>query len=174
DPGSDSQDLASYTLDVVASLVDKSLLHQEDGPDGEPRFRMLETVREYALEQLTASGEVPAMRRRHRDWYLSFAEHASAELRGPRQVEWFDRLEIEHATLRAALEWSTAEADGVEAGTCLAEHLAWFWILRGHIREGRARLDRLIAYATADDPARARSLSAAGFFAERQGDIDSA
>jgi tetratricopeptide (TPR) repeat protein len=161
-------------LDGMASLVAQSIVRQAEGPDGEPRFGMLETIREFGLEQLEESGESSAIRQRHRDWYLAFAERVSAELRGPRQAELFDLLAVEHDNLRSSFEWSTAEPDGVGAGATLAECLAWFWVVRGHLREGRAYLDRLIARAPDGGPVRATILSVAGFLAERQGDYASA
>ena len=98
---------------------------------------MLGTIREYGLEQLEANGETTAMCRRHRDWYLGLAERAAGELRGPRQAAWFSHFEREHANLRAALEWTMAQTDDAEAGADLVEALAWFWVLRGHLREAR-------------------------------------
>ena len=102
---------------------------------------MLETIREYGLEQLEASGEAIGLRDRHLDHFLAFAEAAEPELRGPEQAEWFDRLERENDNLRAALEWSTTEStprartsdhtSRVEAGIRLADALEFFWILRG-------------------------------------------
>src|SRR4051812_32458234 len=92
-------DLDVDVLDGVASLVAKSLLRQHESPDGEPHFGMLETIREYASEQLEASGELETLRDRHLQHYLTFAEAANAKLRGPRQAEWFDHLERENDNL---------------------------------------------------------------------------
>ena len=161
-------------LDGMASLAAQSLIRHAESPHGEPRFTMLETIREFGQEKLEEVGEHSAIRQRHRDWYLAFAERVSAELRGPRQAELFDRLAVEHDNLRSALEWSTVEGNGVGAGATFAECLAWFWVLRGHLGEGRARLERLIARAPARGPIRATILSVAGFLAERQGDYASA
>jgi tetratricopeptide (TPR) repeat protein len=160
-------------LDGMASLAAQSLIGQTAGPDGEPRFTMLETIREFGLEQLEVTSETSAAWRRHSDWYLTFAARVSAELRGPRQADLFDLLAVEHGNLRSSFEWSTTEADGAGAAT-LAQNLAWFWVIRGHLREGRVRLDRLIARAPDQGPVRATILSVAGFLAERQGEYASA
>ncbi len=131
-------------LDGLTSLVDKSLLRQEDGPGGEPRFRMLETIQEYGLERLAASGEEAAVRRRHAAWCLALAEQAEPALVGPDQDLWMDRLETEHDNLRAALGWTTETGDA-ETGLRLTGALWWFWQIRGYLGEGRAWLDRTIA-----------------------------
>ncbi len=130
-------------LDGLASLVDKSLLRQEDGPGGEPRFRMLETIQEYGLERLAASGEEAAVRRRHAAWCLALAEQADPALVGPDQDFWMDRLETEHGNLRAALGW-VMETGDAETGLRLTGALWWFWQIRGYLGEGRAWLDRAI------------------------------
>jgi predicted ATPase len=147
DPGTDP--LAP--LDGLASLVDKSLLRQEEQPDGAPRLAMLETVREYALERLAASGEAPAIGRRHAAYYLALAEQAEphlqmsdqvAELGGAREAAWLERLEAEHANLRAALRWWEARASRARASP--GDRGPWGgwsgWSRRGHRREGRGWL----------------------------------
>ena len=93
-------------LDAVESLVEKSLLRQEEGPEGEPRFVMLETVHEYAREKLQESGEAEAIKRAHAEYFFALAEEAEPELEGPDQLQWMDRLEAEHDNMRAALSWS--------------------------------------------------------------------
>ena len=95
-------------MEGVTSLVDQSLLRPVDGPADEPRYLMLETVREYARERLEASGEADDIRRRHAAWFLALAETAEPELVGPAQERWLDRLEDEHPNLRAALAWATS------------------------------------------------------------------
>jgi predicted ATPase len=87
----------------VESLLRKSLLRQEEGPEGEPRFVMLETVHEYAREKLEESGEAEEIKRAHAEYFLALAEEAEPRLRGPEDVEWLERLEAEHDNIRAAL-----------------------------------------------------------------------
>jgi non-specific serine/threonine protein kinase len=169
-------------LDGISSLVDKSLLRQVEGLDGEPRFLMLETIREYALERLAESGEEETLRRRHAQYFLQLAEAAEPELRGPQQVAWLERLEREHDNLRAALRWSIERHDA-EMALMLSAALPRFWFVRGYLSEGRRWLNE--ALGTADfgvrngvtpesNPklasARARALNGAGLLAYPQGE----
>ena len=160
---------AFHTLDGLAALVDQSLLRRRDTAEGEPRFGMLETIREYALEQLRAAGEAAAVRARHAAYYLALARTVALELRGPRQVAWLEYLEGEHDNLRAALTWALEQG---AAGTALpmVEALAWFWSLRGYLAEGRAWIERTLALpgAAARTATRARVLNWAGALAYRQ------
>jgi predicted ATPase/class 3 adenylate cyclase len=133
-------------LEGMTSLVDKSLLRQEEEANREPRFQMLETIREYGLECLTTSGELESARRAHATDYLALAEEAEPELTGPQQGVWLHRLETEHDNLRAALQWSQARQDA-ETGLRLGGALWRFWLVRGYLREGRERLGRLLALA---------------------------
>jgi non-specific serine/threonine protein kinase len=148
-------------LDGLASLVDKHLVLQEELPGGAPRFRLLETVREYALERLADSGEAAALRRRHAAYFVALAERAEPELEGARQPEWLARLDREHDNLRAVLRWARAGGD-VEAGLRLAGSLAWYWWEHGHVREGRDRLARLLALPAAAAPTRGRAAALYG------------
>jgi predicted ATPase len=132
DPG---EDLTEDVLDLLASLMDKSLLNRAETEDGEGRFWMLETVKEYALERLEAAGEEEKIRRAHAAHYLALAEEARPELKGSRQTEWFDRLESEHDNHRAALSWSLEGGDS-EMALRLVANLWWFWYKRGHLSEG--------------------------------------
>ena len=93
-------------LEGLESLLEKSLLRQEEGPGGEPRFVMLETIHEYAREKLQASGEAEEIKRLHAEYFLALAKEAEPELVGPDQVEWMDRLATEHDNMRAALSWA--------------------------------------------------------------------
>jgi len=124
------------TLDGLTTLVDKSLVGQELGMDGEPRFVLLETIREYALERLAASGEADAIRQQHAAYYLALAEAAAPQFQGAEQTAWLARLTVEHANLRAALAWSLGGRDA-EVGGQLAGALWWFWFVRGQQREER-------------------------------------
>ncbi len=166
-------------LEGILSLVNKSLLQQEAEADGTPRFAMLETIREYALECLVASGEMDAMRQRHAAFFLALAEEAEPKLTGPEQKQWLDRLETEHDNLRAALRW-LEESRTVEAGWQLGGALWRFWSMRGYLREGRERLAALLALAGEAVPserswaARAKALKAAGTLAAEQGDYAAA
>jgi len=155
--------LGIEALDGVAALVDKSLLRQEEGSGEDPRFVMLETIREYGLECLKAAGEGEQAHHAHALYYLDLAEQAEAELTGPRQNQWLDRLEREHDNLRLALSWAE-ERGATEIGLRLGGALWRFWLARGHKREGRQRLERLLAMpgAEARTNARAKALHRAG------------
>lgn len=156
-------------LDLLAQLVDKSLVLVEHR-NGEPRYRMLDTIRDYAAEKLREAGEEAGLRGRHRDWFLAAAERADAEIRGPRQKLWLDRLQANHDNFRTALEWSSAQA-GDDAGLRLAGALGWFWYDRGYATEGRGWLQRLLAGTTSGSlSARAKALNRAGLLASFQGD----
>jgi len=162
------------TLDAVGSLVDKSLLRQAEGPDGEPRFGMLETIREYAAERFEARGDAETWRQRHAEYYLALAEQAAPELVGPRQSSWLERLEREHDNLRAALGWAIEGGDEA-LGLRLATALGRFWSMRGHLGEGLAWIERAISrWPDAPAPARAEALSAAGNLAHAKGAYDRA
>jgi len=159
-------------LDVVnamASLVDKSLLRREE-KDGELRFRMLETIREYALERLTDAEEADRFQRAHADSYLAFAARAERGLVGGSQAEWLDRLKEDHDNLRAALSWF-ARHGPADDGLRLATALQRFWRARGYITEGRERLAELLSRPDRNrSPARAKALHVAGLFASQHGD----
>jgi DNA-binding CsgD family transcriptional regulator len=137
---------ASY-LELLTALVDQSLVQRVPGPGLETRFSMLETVREFGLERLTASGEEALVRDAHADWCLAFAERAGPELAGPRQEMWFDRLETEHPNLRSSLTWLRERGDA-ERGLRLTSTLSWFWSSRGYLREARAWFDQFLAMPT--------------------------
>jgi len=164
-------DLGLDVLDGMASMVDKSLVQQIEQADGEPRFVMLETIREYGLEKMVASGEEPLTRRAHAAYCLVLAEEGAAADTGANLTEWLDRFEIEHNNFRAALEWLTETGDadwGLRLGTALFR----FWEMREYLAEGRDRLGKLLKLGAAAAPtkARLRALFAAGVLAGEQGD----
>jgi predicted ATPase/class 3 adenylate cyclase len=160
-------------LDGVASLMDKSLLRQEEGRAREPRFRMLETIREYALEQLRATGELETMQSRLADVLVSLAEQAEPQLTGPEQVTWLDQLEKEHDNLRAVLQWC-AETSALELSLRLCAALWRFWSTRGYLGEGLRWLDAALARAEGPTLLLARALNGAANLAREQGDYDRA
>ena len=137
-------------LDALGRLVDKSLVVVDDH-GGEARYRLLETVRQYADVRLHAAGETAATRDRHLNCFLALAEEAEPELERADQDAWLGRLETEHDNLRAALEWGLSAADP-ERGLRLAAALPQFWYLHGHSNEGINFLRRAIAFAPDDRP----------------------
>jgi predicted ATPase/DNA-binding CsgD family transcriptional regulator/tetratricopeptide (TPR) repeat protein len=162
-------------LDSVAGLVDQSLLRQVEQADGEPRFLMLETIREYALERLAASGEAEAPGRQHATFFLRLCEEAEPKMRSGEQSTWSKRLEVEHDNLRAALRW-TLEQREAEMGLRLAGALFPFWRSCNHSREGRGWLEQVLAQpgANARTAARAKALFGAGAMAFFHGDYPEA
>jgi DNA-binding CsgD family transcriptional regulator len=166
-----SGDSHRETIDRVAALVDKSLVRQELGAGSEARYFMLETIREFALERLVASGEEEAARQAHAAYYIALAEQADPHLIVPGQEVWLARLEADHDNFRAALTWF--EASG-EAGSALrlAGALRNLWLLHSHYVEGRRRLERALAAAPAAPAAwRARAFTGACILALYQGDL---
>ncbi len=149
-------------LDGVASLVDKSLLQQVELQGGkEPRFVMLETIREYAQERLESHGETEATRRAHAAYFLAWAEEAEQDMVGPQQALMLARLEQEHDNLRAAMQWSLEHA-GREIAVRLGGVLQPFWRIRGHFSEGRDFLARALPHSDeVAAPMRAKALYAA-------------
>jgi predicted ATPase/DNA-binding SARP family transcriptional activator len=161
--------------DGLALLLDNSLLHPESGAGGEPRYRMLLTLREYALEKLAAAGELPARRDRHAACYLALAEQAQPELTGPRQQEWAARLEAEHDNLRAALAWYHESDMAGAPGLRLAAALGYFWYVRSHLEEGRRWLAQAIArWPEAPPTLLGEAYRAAGVLATVHGDYAAA
>ncbi len=161
---------ATEILDLMTELVFKSLVLM-DAPEGQPRYRLLETIRQYGRDRLDESGETSGVRKRHLHWYLRLAEQAEPELTGADQSMWLDRLEEEHDNLRAALEWSKAAPESGDVGLRLARGLWLFWYVRGHYSEGRAWLETMLARSRgASASERAKALTGTGFLAYRQGD----
>jgi predicted ATPase/DNA-binding CsgD family transcriptional regulator len=160
-------------LDLVAALLDKSVLVREEHESG-VRYRLLETMREYGRERLVDSGSEVALRRRHRDYYLLLTERACHGLFGPEGPSWLERMRVEHANLRAALGFCLSEAGEVGPGLQLAA-VFWFgWRELGLLSEGRRWLDRLLAAQPDLSVTRANALWADASLAVLQGDTATA
>jgi non-specific serine/threonine protein kinase len=152
-----SADLPADTVLVrLSGLVDKSLVVPAAGPGGRTWCRMLETVRQYAAERLADGGEGDETRRKHADHFLAMAEAAATFERRPGQAEWLARLEFDHEDLRAALLWCRAHDHGRWVRLVVA--LGWFWLVRGHLSEGREWLGGVIALPEISLGDRARAL----------------
>jgi len=139
-------------LDGITLLVDKSLLRAEDGLAGEPHYLMLETVREFGLDQLAASGEEAATREAHAAHFLAMAADARRRFEGPNRLAARDQVEREHENLRAALAWALERGDA-ETAQRLAGELVRFWLVLGYVSEGRDWLERVLALAGPTAPA---------------------
>ena len=165
------EDLNLDLFEAVASLVDKSLLSQTGPNDEEPRFIMLETIREYACEHLERSGELDLTRRAHAAYCLVMAEEGMAAMTPPEQQAWLTRCDSEHDNFRAAIDYLVA-ARNADWGLRLGGALLWFWESREHLTEGRAALAALLELPDANhlSTARAHALLAAGFLADAQFD----
>jgi predicted ATPase/DNA-binding CsgD family transcriptional regulator/Tfp pilus assembly protein PilF len=158
-------------FDTLASLLSKSLLRQEPAHAGRSRVRMLETIREYAMEMLLASDETDEVREAHARHYLAVAEGAEPNLAGSEQPAYLALLEEEHDNLRAALSWAAGPWGEPEVGVRLAAALWRFWLLHGHLSEGQHWLSLTLEKGKSAAPThRARALNGAGRLAVRQGD----
>jgi predicted ATPase/class 3 adenylate cyclase len=136
--------LSMDVVDGLAALVDQSLLQQVEGPDDEPRFVMLETIREYALERLAEQGEAETLQERHAAYYLVLAEHAAPQLTHTEQKLWLNRLERDHDNLRAALGWFLERGEA-ESGWRLVGALGHFWYALGYWTEGRQWCEKALS-----------------------------
>ncbi len=154
---------AGDVLDLLSKLVDQSLLVPEEGAGVRARYRMLESIRQYGREHLEERGEIDSLRARHASDFIESAGTAETELVGPDQAHWLDRLEEEHDNFRAAIQ-RTLEACDAEGGLRLIGGLWRFWWVRGHVREGRSRIEAVLAMSEgrADPGLRARALVGAG------------
>ena len=172
---------AGRVLDLLTSLLDKSLVVFAAHKQGDGRYRLLETTRQYAAQHMDVS-ETARIRAAHRDYFLALAEEATQRLAGPEQVVQMARLGAEHENLRAALAWCEAEPDGVVADLRLTGVLWQFWGLRGEYGEGRRHLARALARGEVDAAARgesgtavrAKALHAAAALACGQADLSAA
>ena len=162
------------TLSGMETLVEVNLVIQEDGPGGEPRFRSLQIIREFAQERLKESGEEPTLRERHAEFFLDLAEEAAPYLTSAARWEWIERLGADYWNFIAALDWTLANRP--EWCLRLAGALGWFWFARGYIADGRLWVERaLVATHPAErTPERARALHWAAGLAFAQGDFAAA
>jgi predicted ATPase/class 3 adenylate cyclase len=164
-------------LDVLRSLLDESLVRLREPEDGEPRFEMLYTVREYALEQL-AQGPLEALRLRHAEYYLKLVEQFGPPPVGAEQKRWLARLEAEYENMLSALNWCS-EHGKIEFGLRLAGAFWHFWWLRGRLLEGRRWFEKLLSAVPLENTgvslvAKARALERASELACRQNDLPTA
>ncbi|MFI7061725.1 DUF4062 domain-containing protein [Kribbella sp. NPDC050124] len=164
---------AMDVLDLLGRLVDKSLVAVVEG-GGDNRYRLLETVRDYARERLEDADETAATRTAHRDWCRSMIEAATGQVRGgEEQPRWLERLGAEHDNIRAALEWSLSLGDA-QASLRIAVGAAWFWYLRGYWDQGRRALEQSTALDGAEPALRATGGAWAAIFAWKQEDLGDA
>ncbi|NBE92154.1 tetratricopeptide repeat protein [Nonomuraea sp. KC401] len=161
-------------FDLLGGLLDKSILTRTERA-GRARYRLLDNIREYGQDILAGFGEEPALRRRHRDHYLSLARRARQEWFGPDQAEWVTRLQCDQDGIRAALEFSLGEPGEAPAALEIVSSLWNYWLFTaGSFGEGRRRLARALELAPEASPIRADALWVAAWFALRQGDVDAA
>jgi len=161
-----------HVLDAVAALVDQSLVRVVDGRAPEPRFGMLETIREFALERVEAAERLADLQARHAEWYADMSEELAPRIMGPEQRQLLDRLEDEHGNLRAAIVWAV-ENQRPDLALRLTSRLWRMWQMRGHIVEGLDRTRLALAMPAAAEHAslRADALEAAGGLAYWRGDV---
>lgn len=163
----------STTIAALSTLVDQSLIQRYE-INGELRFTMLETIREFAAERLA---DADATHRRHLSYYLTLAQHAEPELTGKEEGTWLDRLEVELDNIRASLDWGLGEditSEIRESAVLLVGTLWLFWYLRGRWQEGRGWCNRALAYAPARNRVRAKTLTGATTLCFAQDDYDEA
>jgi predicted ATPase/class 3 adenylate cyclase len=168
-----SSALELEVFDGLTTLTDQSLLRPVAEPASDSRFFMLETIREYALERLSAGSEEKEIRARHAASYLALAEMAEPEFTRSRQRLWLDRAERDHDNLRAAFMWAVENADGATAQR-LAGALWRFWQMRGYLREGRERAELALSVGGDDARSRMKALEGAGGLAYWQADMQAA
>lgn len=168
------RDLGIDLFDGLSSLVDKNLIQRADRPEAESRFTMLETIREYALEQLAASGEEPPTRRAHAAYCLVLAEEGNPELSPAERSAWLRRCDLEIDNYRAALDW-LLQTHSVEWTLRLSMALFRFWDMREHLSEGRTRLESILELTnTHHQHERAKMCIFLGALSTAQGDFSAA
>ncbi len=175
-----TENISMNILDGLASLLDKNLIKEDTRSDHEPRLMMLETIREYALEQLASSGEREALQRQHAQYFATWAENPDPKFEGMKEGVWWDLLEADHANLRAALAWGRTDTDA-EIGLRLALALPTFWRARGHLSEARAWFADIVTHPQLENPPtrnlhflQARAIAWLGGLCVFLGDLDSA
>src|SRR5438477_202162 len=169
--GGPAEDGRADVVDSLDQLADQSLLRRLPDFD-EPRFLMLQTIRDFATERLEESGEAPLIRDRHLKAFIALAQQAQPHLYGPQRKEWLDRLEEDHDNFRAALEWAVTSSNAQDAMRLSAAF--WrFWQMRGHLHEGRRRMDDVLAMPGSGEfpQERLAALEAAGGLAYWQADM---
>jgi predicted ATPase/class 3 adenylate cyclase/DNA-binding CsgD family transcriptional regulator len=157
-------------LDLLGRLVDRSLVQVVYEAGRETRYRLLETIRDYARRRLTDTGEAEAIRDRHLDYYVTFTSHVASGLEGPDLIAWLGRVDSELDNLRAALDWSS-RSSGPERGQRLVGPLTLYWFARSELSIGRARLEASLTETAAAGLDRAGALSAMCMLAYRGGDM---
>ena len=164
-------DMGIDILEGIASLVNKSLVKQSD----QSRFLMLETIREFALENLNKCGELENCKNVHRDLFLKFSEEAETQLKGSHQKDWLEKLDKEHDNLRIAFDW-TLNKDDINTGMRFGASLWRYWLIHGFLTEGRERLANLLTKSNSslDPEIRAKVLNGAGILAQNQADYPAA
>ncbi|WP_223838465.1 ATP-binding protein [Saccharopolyspora pogona] len=165
--------LAEDVVDAVAGLIDKSILHRELHGNIS-RYRQIDTIRAYGRERLADSGAEPAIALRHRQYYQRVGARTAVERFGPNQVEWFARLRLDHADLRAALERCAADPGAASDGLRLAADLMYHWVGSYYLNEGRGWLDEFLALATEPTMVRVDALWVNGWLALIQSDLTAA
>ncbi|MGB6867578.1 MAG: tetratricopeptide repeat protein, partial [Candidatus Aminicenantaceae bacterium] len=174
--------LGMDVMDGLASLLDKSLLRQDESKEEELRFSMLGMIREYAGEKLWESSREASIRERHANYFLALAEEAKSLLKGPEQEVWLERLEEEHNNLRSALGWFLQKAEennedrakSALSGLRMAGALSQFWDTHGYFSEGQRWLQKVLAFTETPTHERVDALTGAGWLATRLSDMGEA
>ena len=169
-----SSDSGIDIFDGVSSLLDKSLIIRSDQKDGEPRFRMLVVVKEFALEKLVESGEADEIKRRHAIFYNAFSEKAKLELNGAKAAQWYEKLEQEHDNIRAALRWTLDNEPEIALRFALSNYS--FWARHGYLAEGCQWMTEALEKSgqDADPKLRAEVHRKVAYLFQRHGDIEAA
>ena len=160
-------------LELLANLVEQSLVVVESTQGGESRYRLLEPIREFAREKLAASGEEAATQERHARYYLTLAERAAPELERADHLRWMGTLARENDNIRATMAWALAHREG-EFAAALGWSLQIFWVMRGYHREGRRWLEQVLAQGPLPPRPDAQARAALGLLARMTGDYDTA